>query len=227
MSIQSGTQQVQTFKTELPESINSSYLVYLPQGYDPQSSQRWPFILFLHGAGERGSDIEHVRLQGLPKILEHKTDFPFIVVSPQCSAAQRWSSDALSAALDEAVSTYNVDTDRIYLTGLSMGGYGTWDLAMAYPRKFAAIAPICGGGDVGRVCTLQHLPIWVFHGAKDTIVPVEYSEKLVAALQNCGGNVRFTVYPDAEHDSWTQTYANPELYSWLLEHTCKDASSSG
>jgi len=225
MSIQSGTQQVQTFKTELPESINSSYLLYLPQGYDPQSSQRWPFILFLHGGGERGNDIEHVRVQGLPKKLEHETDFPFIVVSPQCSAAQWWSSDALSAALDEAVSTYNVDTDRIYLTGLSMGGYGTWDLAMTYPRKFAAIAPICGGGDVDRACTLKHLSIWVFHRAKDTIVPVEYSEKLVAALQHCGGHVRFTVYPDAGHDSWTATYANPELYSWLLEHKRKDVSS--
>src|SRR5947209_2566822 len=182
MTLQGGIQQVQTFKTNLPGSINQHYLLYLPKGYDPQQGRRWPFILFLHGAGERGNDVERVKLQGLPKILEYEVDFPFIVISPQCSPNNRWSTDVLNAVLDEAVAEYNTDTDRVYVTGLSMGGFGTWALATAYPHRFAAIAPICGGGDADRVCRLKHLPIWTFHGAKDTIVPIEKTEVLVEAL---------------------------------------------
>ena len=113
----------------------------------------------------------------------------------------------------------NIDQDRIYLTGLSMGGFGAWSLAAEYPGRFAAIAPVCGGGNPLEAGSLAHLPIWVFHGAKDTVVPVEKSREMVAALENAGGNVRFTVYPDSEHDSWTETYNNPELYEWFLTYT--------
>src|SRR5437667_918415 len=201
MNIQ-GVQRIQSFQSNLPPTINREYLLYLPKAYDPNQSKRWPCILFLHGGGERGHNLELVKRQGLPKILEHCQDFPFIVVSPQCSPHTWWSSNTLNRLLDEIVSVYRVDTDRIYVTGLSMGGFGTWALAMAYPYRFAAIAPICGGGDPDRVCAIKHLPIWNFHGAKDTIVPLEDSEKLVTALRKCGSNVRFTIYPHADHDAW-------------------------
>ena len=107
---------------------------------------------------------------------------------------------------------------RIYVTGLSMGGYGTWDLATRYPNRFAAIAPICGGGEPARACTVKHLPVWAFHGAKDEVVPLEQSQAMIDALAACDGNARLTVYPDADHDAWTQTYDNPELYDWFLSH---------
>jgi predicted peptidase len=119
--------------------------------------------------------------------------------------------------LDDIIRTYRVDRDRVYLTGLSMGGFGTWDLAAAHPEKFAAIAPICGGGNPQNAKKLARLPIWVFHGAKDPTVPIERSREMVEALKAAGANVKFTVYPEAQHDSWTETYNNPEFYQWLLE----------
>jgi hypothetical protein len=112
-----------------------------------------------------------------------------------------------------------VDADRIYLTGLSMGGFGTWNLAMTWPGRFAAIAPICGGGNPRNAWSIRHIPTWVFHGAKDPVVPLSMSEDMVSALRQYNGQVTFTVYPEARHDSWTESYDNPELYSWFLEHT--------
>jgi predicted peptidase len=120
--------------------------------------------------------------------------------------------------LDDIVSRYNVDTERIYLTGLSMGGYGTWTLAAAYPQRFAAIAPICGGGERYMADKFKNVPVWAFHGAKDNVVPPVKSEEMVNAINARGGNARLTVYPDAAHDSWTATYDNPELYDWFLKH---------
>ena len=119
--------------------------------------------------------------------------------------------------LDEIVSRYRIDEDRIYLTGLSMGGYGTWALAIAYPDRFAAIAPICGGGRADQVARISHVPTWVFHGALDSGVPLSRSVTMVDALKKAEGNVKFTIYPNAKHDSWTETYNNPELYGWFLE----------
>jgi len=130
-------------------------------------------------------------------------------------------TEALGALLDEIAGAYRVDPQRVYLTGLSMGGFGTWHLALEQPQCFAAIAPICGGihGPSRIVCTLKDLPIWAFHGAKDETVPLDQQARLVEALRECGGNVRFTVYPEAGHDSWTETYNNPELYDWFLQHS--------
>src|SRR5450755_1904407 len=125
----------------------------------------------------------------------------------------------LGLLLDEIKSTYAIDANRIYVTGNSMGGYGTWGLAIAYPQRFAAIAPICGGGDPSAVSEIKDVPVWTFHGAKDTVIPVEHSEQMVEHLKACGGNVPFTIYPDVDHDAWTRTYANPQLYTWLLAQT--------
>jgi predicted peptidase len=212
-------QQEKLFEKE--GKVKMGYLLFLPQTYD-KTDQKWPLILFLHGGGETGTELAKVKIHGPPKIVETKKDFPFIVVSPQ-SPGRGWSAESLGALLDEVVSKYKVDQSRIYLTGLSMGGGGTWALAAAAPERFAAIVPICGRGNPANVQRLKNLPIWVFHGAKDKTVPLTLSETMVNALKEAGAKeVKFTVYPEAGHDSWTVTYNNPELYTWLLEHKNAD-----
>ncbi|GAB4454040.1 MAG: prolyl oligopeptidase family serine peptidase [Anaerolineae bacterium] len=216
-------QQKCTFEKEIHivRQVRLNYLLFLPEGYNAGGARRWPLILFLHGAGERGDDLERVKIHGIPKVVEQRPDFPFVVVSPQCPRPSWWTAevDALNALLDEVIATHAVDPARVYLTGLSMGGFGTWALAMAHPERFAAIAPICGGGDPHRVTALKDVPTWAFHGAQDEVVPMSETEQMVEALRAAGGDVRATVYPDADHDSWTATYDNPELYDWFLAHT--------
>src|SRR5262249_22301455 len=157
---------------------------------------------------ESGDDLSKVKKHGPAKIVETKKDVPFIVVSPQ-SPGRGWNPDTLSALLDDVQANYRVDHDRVYLTGLSMGGFGTWALAAAHPERFAAIAPICGGGNSRDASKIKDLPIWVFHGAKDPTVPIAASENMVKALKEAGSDVKFTIYPEAGHDSWTETYDNP------------------
>lgn len=202
-----------------PNTLGCKYLLYLPEGYG-QKEKKWPMILFLHGAGERGDDLSLVEIHGPPKIVQSKKDFPFVVVSPQCPNGGWWSKqhEVLISLLDEIIQQYDVDESRICLTGLSMGGYGSWSLGCEYPDRFAAIAPICGGGDPFLAGRLKDLPVWAFHGAKDKTVPLEKSELMVEAVNNAGGDVKLTVYPEAGHDSWTETYNNPELYEWFLRH---------
>jgi len=176
-------------------------------------------MIFLHGAGERGTDINLVKKHGPPKLADQKKDFPFIIVSPQCPSGQWWDAEAVNVLVDEIIAEHAVDPTRVYLTGLSMGGYGTWDLACRHPERFAAIAPICGGGiPFLAFDNLKKMPTWAFHGAKDQTVPLSESERMVEALKNAGAEVKFTVYPDAGHDSWSQAYGDPELYRWLLSH---------
>lgn len=203
------------------------YLLYLPPGYEAQAAKKWPLMLFLHGAGERGNNVWQVAVHGPPKLIRQGTNFPFVVVAPQCPTGERWQTDALLRLLDDLTARHAVDTNRLYVTGLSMGGYGTWSLGLAAPGRFAAIAPICGGANmidallVGReeAEAVRALPVWAFHGAKDPVVPMEESERLVNALQRMGGTeVKLTVYPEAQHDSWTETYDNPAFYQWLLSH---------
>ncbi len=216
-----GKQQGYKFETEIVKKVQLNYLLFLPKDYASDPEKKFPMILFLHGAGERGDDLQLLKLHGIPKIVEKDENFPFIAVSPQCPSESWWTMEleALEALLKDIIKRYNVDVDRIYLTGLSMGGYGTWSLAIRNPNVFAAIAPICGGGDPKKVCAIKDVPAWVFHGAKDEIVPLKQSENMVKALKECGGNVQFTVYPEAGHDSWTETYNNPELYEWFLKHS--------
>jgi predicted peptidase len=203
------------------------YLLFLPKRYGEDPDQKWPLILYLHGAGERGDELERVKTHGIPKILEERPDFPFVCVSPQCPDEGVWMVHnlALKGLLDSILSTYAIDPDRVYLTGNSMGGYGTWGLAMAYPGTFAAIAPICGGGMSKGVGSLTEVPVWAFHGAEDPVVPLEQSQSMVDALRASGGNVKLTVYPGVGHDSWSQTYDNPELYEWFLQHRRASADS--
>lgn len=219
------SQTAQRLQREITKTVRLDYLLHLPRSYSPDSGQRWPFILFLHGAGERGSDLSLVKKHGIAKIAASDEGFPFIAASPQCPADSLWDDhvDALLALLDELSASHMVDAGRIYLTGLSLGGYGAWNLAALHPGRFAAIAPICGGaipmrGFPARVCVLRDVPVWAFHGALDPVVPVSESKRLVEALQAGGGDARLTIYPDAAHDSWTRTYENPELYRWFLRH---------
>ena len=218
-------QTAQTFSVTQTRTLSAGYLLFLPENYGADKSKRWPLILFLHGAGERGTNLAIVAKHGPPKIDTSEKNFPFIVVSPQCPEGKIWSNDLLLALLDEIETKYAVDTKRIYLTGLSMGGFGTWSLGLTHPEKFAAIAPICGGGELitpllADKAKLTTLPVWVFHGAKDPVVPVEESERMVKLLKHYEvREVKLTVYPEAQHDSWTQTYANPELFAWFLQHS--------
>jgi len=222
------SQQACTFAKRVTRTLRLNYLLSLPAGYRA-GKRPWPLLLFLHGAGERGDDLELVKKHGPPHLIDEGQELPLIVVSPQCPAETWWSSHvaALDLLLKELAASLAVDTSRVYLTGLSMGGYGTWHLGALYPRRFAALAPICGGGPwmagfPDKVLVLKDVPVWVFHGAQDRVVPPAESKRLVKALQACGGQVRFTLYPDAAHDSWTQTYANPELFEWLLSHSLQD-----
>lgn len=195
-----------------------NYLITLPKGYDEDKEKTWPLMLFLHGAGESGDNLEKVKTHGPPKLIAAGKEFPFIVVSPQ-SPRFGWNVESLKGLLDQVESTYRVDRSRVYLTGLSMGGFGTWALATAYPDHFAAIAPVCGGGEKFWARRIANLPTWVFHGTADNVVPVQLSKDMVEALEAANAKeVKFTAYEGVGHDSWTATYDNPELYEWLLSH---------
>ena len=211
------TRPIRQTPCEMHQTVKVSmrYLLYLPEDYKKQKS--WPLLLFLHGSGERGYDLEKVKKHGPPKLVEEGRQFPFIVVSPQCPDDHWWEPFELTALLNDIVKRHKVDQDRIYITGLSMGGFGTWALAAHTPDRFAALVPVCGAGETVRTKSIAHIPIWVFHGAKDQAVPIERSQKMVDVLKKRGANVQFTIYPEAGHDSWTETYANPKLYEWLLQ----------
>ena len=192
------------------------YWIYLPKDYD--SSKPAPLLIFLHGSGERGNNLDAVLKHGPPKRIHAGDDFPFIVVSPQCPKGQYWKAEDLQKMLVDLKERFPVDQKRIYLTGLSMGGYGSWAWAAEKPMQFAAVVPICGGGDPETAESLAKVPIWVFHGAKDGAVPLKRSEEMVEAIKAKEGDVTLTIYPEAGHDSWTESYDNPKLYEWLLSH---------
>jgi predicted peptidase len=230
------TQTIHTFERTLTKTAAYKYLLALPLAYDAKAAtKRWPLLLFLHGSGERGDDVWLVATHGPPKIIRAAADDSatkllrenFIVVSPQCPKGKAWETDALLALLDEISSQHHVDATRVYLTGLSMGGFGAWDLALRFPERFAAVVPICGGGDflspyfthLTKRADLRRLGVWAFHGAKDATVPPAESERMINLLKRFEvADVKLTVYPEATHDSWTLTYANPEVYAWLLQH---------
>ena len=215
------------------------YVVYVPREWD--ASKSWPVILFLHGAGERGSDGLHQTVVGLGNAVRwHPERFPAVIVFPQAPTDTRWIGepvDAAMQALDRTTKEFHGDPDRTYLTGLSMGGYGTWHAAMAYPDRFAAIVPICGGilkpetaasvrqspitigtpdpyeATAERV---KHLPIWIFHGDADPTIPVSESRRMYEDLKKLGADVRYTEYPGVGHDSWTKAYDEANLWTWML-----------
>ena len=211
-------------------------LLYVPKDYDAQGDAS-PLLLFLHGAGERGDggeELQRVAIHGPPKQAKAGKDLPMIVVSPQAPPGEGWKAiieawqpEVLNALLDQVEKELNVDKSRVYLSGLSMGGYGSWRLAAASPERFAAVGPICGGGNSGTWAkSLTKVPLWVFHGAKDQVVPLAQSQEMVDAVERAGGMVKFTIYPEAGHDSWTETYDNPQVYEWLLKNRRERAQAA-
>ncbi len=208
------------FQAQITKTVALKYHLFLPDDYGADADQKWPLLLSLHGIGERGEDLERVKIHGFRKIVAPRPGFPFIMVSPLCPDGTRWTNhlEALDTLLSEVMANYAVDAGRVYLTGLSMGGAGAWQLAIEYPQRFAALAPICGWSEPVFAGRLKDLPVWAFHGALDTVVPVSESERMVAAINKAGGQARLTIYPQANHDSWTATYANGELYEWFLSH---------
>lgn len=211
------------FRTTVRRRAALSYLLYRPEP-SGAAHGRLPLVLFLHGMGERGDDLAKVTVHGPPLLAENGRTFPFYLVAPQCPADSSWlfELDALRGLLKDLVRRHPVDTSRICLTGLSMGGFGSWHLAVENPRAFAAVVPVCGGYTLAsgldqRLGAIAHVPTWAFHGAKDDVVPLVLQQRLVDALRAVGGTVQFTVYPDADHDSWTRTYENQQVYDWMLE----------
>ncbi|MCG8448476.1 MAG: prolyl oligopeptidase family serine peptidase [Pirellulales bacterium] len=210
-----GAQTDGSFQATITKQVGLHYRTVTPENYDPQ--KKYPLLIFLHGRGEQGDDLDKVQIHGpFKKVAE--LGLPMILVAPQSPEDQWWEADSLSALVNHLLETLPVDTSRIYLTGLSMGGYGTWKLAAHRPEVFAAIAPICGYAPASQAKVLRDTPVWIFHGAKDKVISVSESTEMANALYAVGNDARLTIYPKAEHDSWTETYDNPQLYQWLLSH---------
>jgi predicted peptidase len=197
----------------------SKYVLFVPHDY--KGDKPYPIILFLHGAGERaGGKKQPVEVGIGSAIKKHEKDFPFLVVIPQAEKTwQATSADAKRALamLGEVGKEYKVDPKRVYLTGLSMGGFGTWSLAVAHPDKWAAIVPICGSGDTKQAAKIKDIPCWCFHGDADKSVKVEGSRSMIAALKEAGGSPKYTEYPGVGHNSWDRAYGTKKLYEWLLQ----------
>lgn len=213
------------------------YRLLKPSDYSPDKS--YPLVLFLHGAGERGQDnrsqLKHVA--GVFAQDDIRAKYPCFVLAPQCPANQLWCntpwnvdtvvqpaepSDSMKhimLLLDELQKEYSIDGNRLYIMGLSMGGFGTWDAITRYPGKFAAAVPMCGGGDVRKAGVLAKMPLWNFHGARDGAVKVKLSHDMIAAIQQAGGQPRYTEYPDVGHNCWTPAMQEPELLTWLFSQS--------
>lgn len=211
------------WKLRATKSTTVRFLVSLPEGYDQDKSKKWPLMFFLHGAGERGNDLSKVRIHGPLKETAKGRKFPFVIVAPQCPDNETWDTATLVALLNEVEKKYRIDKDREYLTGLSMGGYGTWALIAAQPDRFAAAAPICGGGGATWIAAgrLAKTPIWATHGDADDIVPIEEDQRVVDWTRRAGGDVRFDIVKGWGHDVWTDVYAGQALYDWFLTHAKK------
>ncbi len=199
------------------------YQLFVPRGYYADKKQMWPLVIFLHGSGERGTDIAAVKKNGPPKIIADHPGSPFLLVSPQLEDVpdNRWDTTKLDTLLAAVRKTYRVDPSRIYLTGLSLGGYGTWNWALKRPELFAAIAPVAANGEDKSLnpCALKDMPIWAFHGDQDDVVDPLAGFAAVKAVDACKGSVRpkMTIYPRMTHGSWEPAYDDPALWRWMLE----------
>ena len=209
------------FLTSITMPVSLKYHIYLPDNYHA-SNANFPLVLFLHGAGERGDDLNLVEIHGIPKMINNGKEFPFITIAPQCPAFQWWSEPLYTKTLiylvEEIIKNYNVDIECVYATGLSMGGYGTLAIAKERPDLFSAIIPVCGGMDTTAIEKLKDIPIWLFHGDSDKVVPVENSKLIYEILKPINPDIKITIYKGVDHNSWDITYSNKKIYDWMLEH---------
>jgi predicted peptidase len=201
------------------KSKTYSYLVYLPDGFKNNEEKKWPLVIYLHGKSACGNNLDKVRRYGMPFYLDRELKLDAIAVAPQCPAGKNWVADNwFMPFLEELKEKYPVDENRIYLTGMSLGGFGTFSLAIKYPEVFAAVAPLCGGGQPYTACPMKNIPTWVIHGDKDEQVPVKRSIEMVEAIRKCGGNPKLTILEGQPHDIH-RTYGNMDLYEWMLSHS--------
>ena len=208
------------FKRKFTQEVSAHYLLDLPKDYAEKTN--WPLVVYLHGYGESGDDLEMVKQNGPPKLVTEGKRFPFVLVSPQCPSGFYWRGNVIMGLIDQIVENYSIDTTRIYMTGKSMGGYGTWQISHEYPERFAAIAPIAGGGlfvSPYFMERLRALPVWAFHDKRDDLVPYQESVRMVEGVNAAGGNAKLTTYDEGKHDAWTEAYSNEQLYDWLLKHS--------
>jgi len=217
------------FQRKLQKDLKGQYLLFLPESYGKNKDEARPLLVFLHGSGERGANLSLVAKHGPPKRVKTDPTFPFVLLSPQCPSGRWWTdlevTEMVLSMIEEVRGKVKIDERRIYLTGLSMGGFGVWDLACQYPEMFAAIAPLCGGGNPYLAKRLKSVPVWAFHGALDKNVHPSLSQQMVGALKQAGGDARLSIYPKGQHDIWTATYAKTELYTWLLDHRRPEAKA--
>ena len=199
----------------MADGTTIQYETYIPAGYHGDKA---PLLIFLHGSGEAGSDVTTVMGPGPWQYAKDHANFPFIIVAPQQPRDEEWDPKRLKAWLDVVETRLPVDKHRVYLTGLSLGGGGSWDWAMTEPKRFAAIAPVSGYSNLKTPCTMKDDHVWAFHGEIDDVVPIKDEQAIVDAAKTCGVDVKYTIYPGGNHNAWDATYANPELYAWLLSH---------
>ncbi|MDB5342939.1 MAG: enterobactin/ferric enterobactin esterase [Schlesneria sp.] len=214
-----------TGSTNQMEGTDSRSRVILPfrllSPANASADERYPLLIFLHGAGEKGDDNQS-QLRGLPEQMAEsswRTQFPCFLLAPQCPAQSQWTNldDELANLIRAVMKQKQIDPERVYLTGLSMGGYGTWSLATQKPDLFAAVVPICGGGDPATAERLVNVPIWAVHGTADRTIPVEQSQRMIAAIRKAGGQANYTELEGVGHDSWTQTYRDPGgILKWMF-----------
>lgn len=206
----------ETFIGTVTKPVKLRYLIWTPDKAR-QPARGWPLLIFLHGSGERGADLNKLTVSGPPEQAAAGRDFPFILVAPQAERGESWDADAIEALRQHLVDSLPIDPDRVLVTGLSMGGYGAWNYAASYPDRVAAIAPVSGVGDTERARRVARVPVWAFHGKLDDVVPIAGDLAMVAAVRRVGGWCRFTIYPDTGHNAWDEAYSDETgLYEWLL-----------
>ena len=208
------------FKRSFTQEVSSHYLLDLPKDYDEKTG--WPLLVFLHGYGQSGDDLQIVRENGPPKLFGEGKQFPFVLASPQCPTGFYWRGNVVIGLIDHLIENYSIDPNRIYLTGLSMGGYGTWQISHEYPERFAAVAPVCGGGlfvSPYFMDRLKNLPVWAFHDKRDDVIPYQESFSMVEGVNAAGGNAKLTTFDEGKHNISEEAYNNDELYDWFLKHS--------
>lgn len=215
-----GAQTEHRDRLALQATIEMGYLLYLPDDFDADPAKRWPLVVFLHGRGESGSDLKKVAVHGPPKFAAAGDSLPFVLLSPQCPEGQSWNITHLEALLDSVLKRYEdrIDRDRVYVTGLSMGGGGAWEWLSRPRHPFAAAFIVCGAPSALPIRIADPVPVWAVHGDKDDVVPAFISHMATDVFHQAGAEVRLSIYPGVNHGAWDRGYAEPDLWRWLLSH---------